>query len=140
MTKADLIAKLEVKFHRIETPQMAADYGGLKYYLVKVYDLVSDALRDANIAFYVQDEGTPSETAYWSPSEPKPEAISGFQQEVTVYISDKIVAGIIEAAFAEQIDPVNENAIYKVVMPDLTEKRLFVDKDSNGNLRYRPMV
>ncbi len=140
MKKAELLQKLNDKFYRVDDPGEARQtYGNLKYYLVKVYDVIGEGLRDVNIAFYVESEGEVDEVAYWSPSEPKPDPISGFQNEVNVYIAGKITDGTIEAAFTEQIDPVNETAIYKVVMPDLTEKRLFVDKD-NGNLRHRNMT
>jgi len=140
MTKQDLLNALTTKFRRVETPHEQATYGNLKYYLVKVYDLIGDALRDANIAFYVEDEGLPTEAAYWSPSEPKKAPATGFQQEVTAYVASKIADGTIEGAFSEMVDQVNENAIYTVVMPDLTERRLFVDKDGNGDLRHRQMV
>ena len=141
MTKQDLLDALSTKFHRVEDPgEPRQKYGNLWYYLVKVYDLVGEGLRDMNIPFYVEDEGLPSEVAYWSPSEPKPTPVSGFQQEVTIYISGKIADGTIEGAFSEMLDTVNETAIYKVVMPDLTEKRLFVDKDGDGDLRYRSMA
>jgi len=139
MKKAGLLQKLNDKFYKIETPNLQQTYGNLKYYLVKVYDVINEALRDANIAFYVENEGQAGEVAYWSPSEPKPDPVSGFQNEVNVYITSKITNGTIEAAFAEQIDRMNETAIYKVVMPDLTEKRLFVDK-YNGDLRHRNMT
>ena len=140
MNKAELLGKLNDKFHRVDDPGTAVQtYGNLKYYQVKVYDVVGETIRDMNIPFYVENEGQAEEAAYWSPAEPKPDAISGFQNEVAVYIAGKITDSTIEAAFAEQIDRVNETAIYKVVMPDLTEKRIFVDKD-NGNLRHRNMT
>ena len=141
MTKAELIAKLQTKFHRVEDPgEPRQKYGNLWYYLVKVYDLVGEGLRDVNIPFYVEDEELPSEAAYWSPSEPKPATIEGFQQKVDAYISSKITDGTIEAAFVEAINVMYEVAIFKVVMPDLTERRLFVDRDTDGKFRYRPMA
>ena len=140
MKKAELIQALETKFHRVETPVEQADYGGLKYYLVKVYDLVNDGLRDVNIAFYVEDEGQPSEAAYWSPSEPKPSPVSGFQQELATFIASKILAGAIKGAFAENVDQVNETAIYQVVWSDLSERRYFVSKDVSGDLQLEQLA
>ena len=140
MTKAELMVALEGKFYKVFTPALQQTYDNLKYYLVKVYDKIGDAIRDQNIPFYVEDEGLPSEAAFWSPSEPKPDKIPGVQEKLNGFISAKIEDGTIEAAFAEQIDPVNETAIYKVVMPDLSEKRLFIDRDAGGNLRYRLMA
>ena len=140
MKKAELIQALETKFHRVETPVEQADYGGLKYYLVKVYDLVNDGLRDVNIAFYVEDEGQPSEAAYWSPSEPKPSPVSGFQQELATFIASKILAGAIKGAFAEKVDQVNETAIYQVVWSDLSERRYFVSKDVSGDLQLEQLA
>lgn len=137
MTKQELLDALATKFYRVEAPVKQQEYGNLWYYLVKVYDLVGDSIRDKNVAFYVEDEGEATEAAYWSPSEPKPTQESGFQQEVTDYVASKIADETIEGAFSEQIDTVNENAIYKVIMPDLTERRLFVDRNSTEDLRYR---
>ena len=149
MTKQELLQKLSIKFHKIGTPHPqytsgdppvpTPDENGYQYYLVKVHDSVNDGLRDINIGFWVENEGQGNEVAFWSPSEPKPEPISGFQQEVTTYIVAKITDGTIEAAFPEQLDPLNGTAIFKVVMPDLTERRLFVDKDG-GVLRHRNMA
>jgi len=146
MNKTELLQKLSTKFYKVGTPHPqymtgdppvpTPDENGLQYYLVKVHDLVNDGLRDINIAFY---EDTVTGDAFWAPSEPKPDPVSGFQQEVAIYIESKITDNTIEAAFPEQIDTVNEAAIFKVVMPDLSEKRLFVDKDA-GVLRHRPMV
>lgn len=140
MTKAELLLALATKFYKVLNPTMHQEEGGLRWYTVKCYDKVGDAIRDINIPFYVESEGEVDEAAYWSPSEPKPEPVSGFQQEVDVYIAGKITDDTIEGAFAETIDQANETAIYKVVMPDLSEKRLFVDKDGNGDLRHREMV
>ncbi len=149
MTKAELIQKLQTKYHKVGTPHPqytsgdppvpTPDENGLQWYLVKVHDLVNGGLRDINIAFYVENEGLGNEAAYWSPSEPKPDPVSGFQNEVAIYIASKITDDTIEAAFSEQLDAVNEVAIFKVAMPDLTEKRLFVDKDQ-GVLRHRNMA
>jgi hypothetical protein len=110
-----------------------------KYYLVKVYDKVGDAIRDMNIGFYVDLEGTGSEAAYWSPSEPKPVAGTGFQQEVMDYIKTKISAGAIEGAFITAIDQVKEIASGVAIVDvagTLAEKKIFVDR-SGGNLRHR---
>ena len=140
MTKAELITALNAKFHKVFTPDLKQTYDNIKYYTVSVFDKAGDSLRDQNIPFYVEDEGEPSEAAYWSPSEPKPDPVGGFQQEVAAYIAAKITDDTIEGAFPESIDVINENAIYRVVMPDLSEKRLFVDKDGNGDLRHRALV
>jgi hypothetical protein len=141
MNKTELLQALSSKFYRVETPTEQQDYGNLKYYLVKVYDLVGDGLRDSNIAFYVENEGQGNEAAYWSPAEPKPDSpIATFQQEINTYISAKVADSTIEAAFPELVDISNEVAVYHVVMPNLTEKRLFVDKDVNGDLQHRLIV
>lgn len=140
MTKSELLTELGTKFYKVLNPTMHQEEGGLRWYTVKVYDRIGDAIRDSNIPFYVENEGEINEIAYWSPSEPKPDPVSGFQQEIDIYIAGKITGGTIEGAFAETVDQINETAIYKVVMPDLTERRLFVDKDANGDLRHRQMV
>jgi hypothetical protein len=140
MKKQELLAALGSKFHRVETPALEADYGELRYYLVKVYHLVDDGLRDVNIPFYVEKEGLPEEAAYWSPSEPLPTRPTEFREEVQAYIAQKISDGTIEGAYIEQIDQANETAVGTAIMSDLTEKRLFLDKDGNGDLRHRALV
>ena len=138
MTKQDLLDALATKFYKVgaANPQGNPTLG-LQWYLVKVFDKNGDVIRDQNVSFY---EDTATGEAYWSPSEPKPTPVSGFQQEINAYIAGKIADGTIEGAFSEQMDITNENAIYMVVMSDLTQKRLFVDRDNNGVLRHRLMV
>lgn len=141
MNKAELLQKLNDKFYRVEDPGPARQtYGNLKYYLVKVYDLLGDALRDINIAFYVESEGEVDEVAYWSPSEPKPEPTTGFTQEVNDYIKSVIDAEQIEGAFIEAVDEVKEIAVARIIMNDLTEQSRFVDRDANGDLQHRQIT
>ena len=141
MNKAELLQKLNNKFHRVDDPGIARQtYGNLKYYLVKVYDVIGEALRDMNIAFYVENEGQAEEVAYWSPSEPKPESTARFTQEVHDYIKSVIDAGQIEGAFVESVDEQKEIAIVNIIMNDLTEQRRFVDRDGNGDLQHRQIV
>lgn len=137
MTKAELLQALATKFFKVGTPHAdgSIDEFGFQSYLVKTIDKVGDSIRDQNYRFYVEDDGGPAEAAYWSP-EPKPDPVSGFQKELRTYIEGKIGDNTIEAAYIESIDVANETAIAKVVMPDLSEVRVFLDKDA-GNLRHR---
>lgn len=140
MTKAELLQELNVKFYKVGVPDLKQSYDNIKYYTVSVFDKTGDALRDINIPFYVENEGGGSESAYWTPSEPKPTPEIRFQQEVDTFIASKITAGTIEGAFSVELDATNENAIFKVIMPDLAERKLFVDRDINGDLRHRNMA
>lgn len=141
MNKSELLTKLNGKFYKVGNATVrATDEFGIKYYLVKVYDAVGETLRDTNIAFYIENEGNTNETAYWNPSEPKPDPVIGFAQEVNDYLSQKITDGAIEGVSVVSVDRQNETAITEVVMTDankLIESRLFLDKDGAGNLRDR---
>jgi hypothetical protein len=139
MTKSELLTALNGKFYKVGAPnQQQIDEFGIQYYLVKVYDKVGDAIRDMNLAFYVEAEGQPSEAAYWSPSEPKPTPIESSRQKLLNYIESKITDGTIRAGYIEQADFISETVIIKVVMEiggNTVEKRIFIDKDPQGNLR-----
>ncbi len=139
MTKSELLAELATKFYKVGTAnQQGIDEFGIQYYLVKVYDKVGDALRDMNLAFYVEAEGQSSEAAYWSPNEPKPAPKESSQKKLLNYIVSKIADGTVRAGYIEQADFDSETAVIKVVMEvggNLTERRIFIDKDPQGNLR-----
>lgn len=142
MNKSELLAELATKFYKVGTAnQQSIDEFGIQYYLVKVYDKVGDAIRDMNLAFYVEAEGQVTEAAYWSPSEPKPTVVpSGFQVDIDNYIQSKIDVGAIEGAFTDSIDIVKEIAYGRAIIDvsgTLTEKKIFIDKDANGDLRHR---
>jgi len=140
MKKAELLQKLNDKFYKVLNVTMHKEYDGLRWYTAKVYDKIGDALRDANIPFYVENEGEADEAAYWSPSEPKPDPVTGFTQEVNDYIKGVIDAGQIEGAFIEAIDEVKEIAIARIIMNDLTEQRRFVDRKTDGTLQHRQII
>ena len=139
MNKSELLIKLNEKFYKVGNATVReTDEFGIKYYLVKVYDKVGDAIRDSNLAFYVENDGEVNEVAYWSPSEPKPTPVESPQQKLLNYIASKIADGTIRAGYIEASDSISETAIVKVAIEiggNLTEKRIFIDKDPQGNLR-----
>lgn len=141
MNKSELLQKLSEKFYKVGTANLRQPCeGSLKWYLVKVYDLVGDALRDMSLGFCVENEGEVNEVAYWLSSEPKPTPVTSFTKEVNDYIKSVIDAKQIEGGFVELVDEVKEIAVVKVVMNDLTQQRRFVDKDENGDLQHRQLV
>lgn len=144
MKKADLLQALNTKFYKVLNVTMHQQENNLKWYTVKCYDKIGNALRDINVPFYVENEGQPNEVAYWSPSEPKPAPVTGgFQVELSAYIISKVGDGTIEGAVAESIDNVNETAVVRIIKDvsgSLTELRLFIDKDTNGDLQHRQIT
>ncbi len=140
MTKADLIAALATKYFIVRTPVLQSTEGDLNWYTAKVYDKIDEALREGNISFWVQNDGISGETAYWSPAEPKPAPTTTFVGELEDYIGSKITAGVIEGGFITYINESNEIA-YGIAIVDqagtLVEKKVFLDKDSGGNLQHR---
>jgi len=140
MTKAELITALEGKFYKVFTPTLGQTLDNLNYYLVKVFDKVGDTLRDSNMAFYVEDEGTGSEVAYWSPNEPKPTSTERFEDKLQAYLNAKITDGTVEGAFIVESNAICENAIIKAIKDNagiLEEITLLLDKDAQGDVRYR---
>ncbi len=143
MKKADLLQALSTKFYKVETPNLQQTYGNLKYYLVKVYDVIGEALRDANIAFYVENEGQGNEAAYWSPSEPKP-GTPQFLQDLDVYIASLLTDGTFEMLIGKgTVDAVNESSIVTAIVTSgntLEERRYLIDKDTGGNFQNRQIT
>ena len=140
MTKAELITALEGKFTKVFSPSLTQTYDNFNYYLVKVYDVIDDSIRDFNVAFYVKDEGQGTERAFWSPSEPKQSPSISTSTKLQNYIDARIADDTIEIGKIEVLNNANEAAIVTVVLDQsgiLVEKKLLVDTDAQGDLRYR---
>ena len=91
MNKQQLLEALATKFERLLSVSERSDIEGVKYYLANVFDTAHDTARTINVMFFVQDEGSPNETAYWGNSEPKPTpAPPDFAQQAQAWLQTHI--------------------------------------------------
>jgi len=140
MNKQELLDDLASKCYRIGTESSQYENDGFSYYLVMTYSVNGDNINHKNVGFFVENEGQSNESAFYYPADPYPTISSDFQNEVRNYIIARVSAGQIEGAFIETLNPHVEVAIANVVMNDLTETRVFVDRDSNGDIQHRIMI
>ena len=128
MTKQELLIKLASKFYKVGEVQKQREHEGFTYYLVGVYEKTGDSMVRSNLSFYVENEGTVKEAAYWHQREPKPEPTTNLQQEALTYLSK--IAGITISN--------KENVIIPVYIKEagkLLEKKAFVTKE-NDTLKH----
>lgn len=140
MDKQGLLDALAAKFTYVGTPQEVGEAEGIKRYIVGCWDVVGDVAVRTNVGFYVEDEGQPTEAAYWQNREPKPTPTLTWAQEVLNYIQSKIEDDTIEAAFIDSIDVQNETAegrAYLIQATDIVERHILVDKDPSDVIRHR---
>jgi len=116
MTKQELLGKLAQKFHKVQIPQEQRKEDGITWYVVGVYEKNGDRMVRRNIGFYVENEGTANEAAYWLNSDPvtTPTAPVTFAQQVTDYLNNKIKAGVVVGAIVESVSQNPANAVVKV--------------------------
>lgn len=141
MNKAELLQKLDEKFHKVLEPLEKGIDDNIKRYKIIVFEKREEALiRREDFFFFVENEGKQDEIAYWNNSEPKPTIPIKFSKEVSNYIQAKIDAGIIEGGFIENIDAGKEIA-HGVAIVDvsggLVEKKILVDKNESDEIRHR---
>lgn len=131
MTKTELLLALEGKFHIVlELMAVKVITPTLNFYRVKVFDLVNGGLRDQSISFYVEDEGEPSEAAYWSPAEPKKDpAPDGPAKLVAEYLDSKVTDGSIRAYIIEggSLNVTTKSVVVNALKNDLTWQQFLVE-------------
>jgi hypothetical protein len=145
MTKLELIAALESKFISVEAAQDVSNEtelaAGFHRFICGVWlsSGVNGIVRQ-NISFYVEAPGGDTDTAYWQGSEPQPTIPTSFSTEVETYIAAKIAEGVIEGAFVEALDPVNETAQATAWVDNagtLEHRTVLLDRDGVGDIRHR---
>ena len=91
MKKADVLAALESKFAAVLDVGKRSEVAGIGYYVANVFDTTGDVGRTVNVMFFVKDEGTQDEAAYWGNAEPKPDpGAPTFAQEAQAWLQSKI--------------------------------------------------
>ena len=140
MKKADLLQAFSDKFYKVLTPVIDREENGLRRYRVKVFEKDGDSLKDMLKFFYVENEGEANEAAYWTPREPNPVEATPFNVELHAFIQSKIDDGTIEGGFVDNPDERKQMAFcraYLIIDGSLVEKRIFIDRATGANLRYR---
>lgn len=154
MKKIDLINELSVEFHKVgkvapvdlsPTDKTLRDVEGVTWYIAGVYEKKDKRLIRRNISFYVDDEGKPTETAFYAeklPGSILSEVLTDFRDIVLEEISTRTSNGEIEKA---NIDAINETARFAIVTAYLLKsdiinaQRYFVYEDINFILKFKEM-
>jgi len=137
MTKQELLTKLTQKFHKVRTPEKQRTEDGINWYIVGVYDRQGDRMVRKNVGFYVENEGTANEAAYWLNSDPTdtPAPATTFASQVTSYLDNKIKAGVIVGAIVERASENPASAIVRIYIRQsggIVEKRALVYPKGTG--------
>jgi hypothetical protein len=147
MNKADILAALESKFEAVLDVTKRSEVAGVRYYVANVFDTSGAVGRTINLMFFVKDEGSQDETAYWGNSEPKPapgpatfaqEAQAWLQSKIDATVGDKIVRMFDQLS----ADNVQERARVRLTLEDaqtgdLSEITAALWKDAQGNFQYK---
>lgn len=119
MNKAQIIAEIETKpfvGKLITVYEASVLPDGTKIYHAEILEIVENACRGKTIAFYVIDEGLPTEEAYYKDFEPIP-TIQPFQNKMKPLLKE-FNAKILEQgetwALAETNTLINTNGIYSI--------------------------
>jgi len=146
MNKQDVMDAIEGKFESVFSYTMREELGNVKWYLAYVFDVSGNNATKKNVGFYVEDEGTVDEKAFWHGNEPKPTPPTPsptFQQKLQERLSTLISAGTIQAGTIQAVDSVNKTAtasILLVINSILVEKRFLIDKDAQDDWRRREII
>lgn len=154
MRKTDLINELKSGFYKVgkvapvdlsPTDKALRDIEGVTWYIAGVYEKKDERLIRRNISFYVDDEGKPTEAAFYAeklPGSILSEVLTDFRDVVLKEISSFISLGEIEKA---NIDVVNENEKFAIVtaysleIDYINTQRYFVYEDKDNILQFKKM-
>lgn len=143
MIKAELIQKLEGKFYKVLTPAKQRDEAGVAWYVVGIYEkLKNGSMLRKNIGFYVENEGTKEEQAFWHSTEPNVEAVAPpetFATKLDVFIETKMANKTLSDMVVERVSEEHKVAVctaYFLTADGVTERRIFISCDDEGKLQY----
>ena len=141
MKKQDILDSMQSKFTLVLGLSHVEQLGVVRWYVANVLDAESSHATKRSVGFYVVNEGTPSEIAYWQGREPKPSLPDlTFEQQVQERIGVLRATGVIEGGSLKHIDVVNKTAVVTIwskSSADLLEKTFFIDRDPTGGWRHR---
>ena len=142
MNKQDILDALAQKFALVlDTALANQSLSNLSEYKATVADTVGGVFSISEVRFYVLNEGEANEAAYWRDVEPKPEPAETFREKLQVWIDNAIVEGKVEGANIWVVDEENKTATVTAWIEDehgvVRERHLFLDRDEEGQWRYR---
>jgi hypothetical protein len=134
MNKAELIAEIENNGYTVLQEREGDTENNIKHWAVA--GILSEGDTGTRKRFHFYERITDG-VCLWADKDPfyVPPVVDAF-------IQSKIDAGIIMAAFVEDIDEKQETAIARAVQDvsgTVTEKRYFLNKDANGNPKITPL-
>ncbi len=131
MNKKELIAKLKVKFFKVDEENIhkGKTEAGITIWGISVFDKVGDVLKKLNLTFYSEGEEDTSEV-FWGVSEPKPDItyVETFVQKVNEFIRTKVEDETIKFGYIEQLHEPSKRAFGMAIMPDNTEKKVLLSE------------
>jgi hypothetical protein len=141
MNKAELIAQIEGNGYTVLQERELGTEGNFKEWAVSGIQ-TSETTGDRKwFKFY---ERINDGACFWTDRDPfyTPTPPVTFRNQLDTFIQSKIDAGVIMAAFVEDIDEKQETAIARAVQQGaetVVEKRYFLNKDANGNPKITPL-
>lgn len=132
MTKAELLQDLSSRVVRlievVEEIDTKKNAVGIKQYMANVLNLERGAARGQNIGFYVVDEGTETEAAFYRDSAGSRTAL---EAEAVAYLATLPYVKV----HVEDVDTTNEFIIVKAIADNgdgtVSEKKVMVYKDGD---------
>ncbi len=135
MTKQQLLDALTTKFYKVTPLTLVKDELGIKEYRLYPYVKVGDIVYNQYVSFYVEDEGLPTESAYWGGSEPQRTIVPSFTSKVQTFIDGKIQQGTqIKYAWIVSSNEGQKKAFVTGYTPANAVKNGFITDDGSGNL------
>ena len=139
MNKAQLLAALDTKFDRVLRVEQVDTLEGVSWYTANVLNVEGDLATRGNVSFYVVDEGTANEVAYWHASEPKPDHVPTFQGDLITWLDTLVADGTILFYNVIGVLPEVERARVDVVLEqdsNYVERPVGVHRDAQGTFHY----
>ena len=150
MKKQDMIDAIQSKYETVFSVTEKEELENVKWYVAYVFDATGDNATKRNVGFYVKNEGTVDEKAFWHGNEPKPTPpapIPTFQQKLQEHLTALIVAtdNKVEGGTIQSLDAVNKIATVSISLKsdinnNITEKHFFIDKDAQDNWQRREII
>lgn len=110
---------------------------GVNRYVATIRIKTSEgAINYKNIAFYVENEGSQTETVYWEDQEPLKETNKPvtFSESVYSLINAKITDNTIKGAVVENINDVARTAYIRALVGTTQRFAFVTDSNNDGNL------
>jgi len=99
MKKQEIIDTLATRFYKVPEPEQIDEKFGIKEYRLYPWAKEGDNIYKQYVSFCVENEGEPTESAYWSGQEPKKPIMETFTMRTLAYIKEKVLDGTIKYGY-----------------------------------------